>query len=110
MWECVGGSDVIYECKEFNDIMDVWLFEYDGDLHLENATTDEVADCKWMTVSEIRKLYEDKRLVQTLDYFFCVMGADEPDYSNSSDNPLYLHDRYTSQIMTGVPVKMAAIL
>lgn len=29
---------------------------------------------------------------------------------NSSDNPLYLHDRYTSQIMTGVPVKMAAIL
>ena len=28
-------------------------FEYDGDLHLEDATTDEVADCRWMTVSEI---------------------------------------------------------
>ena len=51
--------------------MDVWLFEYDGDLHLEDATTDEVADCKWMTVSEIRKLYENKKLVQTLDYFLC---------------------------------------
>lgn len=67
----IRGTDVKYECKEFNDIMDVWLFEYDGDLHLEDATTDEVADCKWMTVSEIRKLYENKKLVQTLDYFLC---------------------------------------
>lgn len=68
----IRGTDVKYECKEFNDIMDVWLFEYDGDLHLEDATTDEVADCKWMTVSEIRKLYENKKLVQTLDYFFVL--------------------------------------
>ncbi len=64
------------------DIMDVWLFEYDGDLHLEDATTDEVADSRWMTVSEIRKLYEENRFVQTLDYFFCVMEADEPDYGH----------------------------
>ena len=75
------GTDDKYGSKKFNDIMDVWLFEYDGDLHLEDATTDEVADCRWMTVSEIRKLYEDNKLVQTLDYFFCVMEADEPDYS-----------------------------
>lgn len=67
----IRGSDVRYGHKAFNDIMDVWLFEYDGDLHLEDATTDEVADCKWMTVSEIRKLYENKKLVQTLDYFLC---------------------------------------
>lgn len=60
----------------FNDIVDVWLFEYDGGLHLEAATTDEVADCRWMTVSEIRKLYEDNRLVQTLDYFFRVMETE----------------------------------
>lgn len=59
-----------------SDIVDVWLFAYDGDLHLDDATTDEVADCRWMTVSEIRKLYEDNRLVQTLDYFFCVMETD----------------------------------
>ena len=61
----------------FNDIVDVWLFEYDGDLHLDDATTDEVSDCRWMTVSEIRKLYEDKRLVQTLDYFFCAVEVDQ---------------------------------
>ena len=28
----------------FHDMVDVWLFEYDGGLHLEDATTDEVAD------------------------------------------------------------------
>lgn len=106
MWECVGGSvlmgessidGALREVKEevgldldpetgkilftkvrstFNDILDVWLFEYDGDLHLDAATTDEVADCRWMTVSEIRKLYADNRLVQTLDYFFCVMETE----------------------------------
>lgn len=70
------------ECKPFNDIMDVWIFEYDGELHLEAATTDEVASCRWMTVSEIKKLYEDKKLVQTLDYFFCAVEAKQPDYSH----------------------------
>lgn len=107
MWECVGGSvlmgessidGALREVKEevgldlepeagkilfskirstFNDIVDVWLFEYDGDLHLDDATTDEVSDCRWMTVPEIRKLYEDNRLVKTLDYFFCTMEADQ---------------------------------
>lgn len=102
MWECVGGSvlmgensidGALREVKEevgldlkpetgrilftkirsaFNDIVDVWLFEYGGDLHLDDATTDEVADCRWMTVSEIKKLYEDNRLVPTLDYFFRI--------------------------------------
>lgn len=77
----IRGRDDKYECKVFNDIMDVWLFDYDGELQLEAATTDEVASCKWMAVSEIRKLYEEKKLVQTLDYFFCAMEADGPDYS-----------------------------
>ncbi len=78
----IRGTDYKYECKVFNDIMDVWLFDYDGELRLEEATTDEVAACKWMTISEIRKLYEEKKLVQTLDYFFCAVEADEPDYSH----------------------------
>lgn len=106
MWECVGGSvlmgegsldGALREVKEevgldlepetgkilftqireaFHDIVDVWLFEYDGGLRLEAATTDEAADCRWMTVSDIRKLYEENKLVETLDYFFCVMEAD----------------------------------
>ena len=78
----IRGTDVKYECKAYNDIMDVWLFNYSGEVQLETAITNEVADCKWMTVSEIRKLYEEKKLVQTLDYFFCAMEADEMDYSH----------------------------
>lgn len=104
MWECVGGSVImgessidgaLREVKEEvgldlgpeagkllftkvreSDIVDVWLFEYDGGLHLGDATTDEVADCRWMTVSEIRKLYEDNRLVETLNYFFHVVETE----------------------------------
>lgn len=59
-------------------VVHVWIRNPKGELQLEAATTDEVAACKWMTVSEIRKLYEEKKLVQTLDYFFCAMEADEP--------------------------------
>lgn len=103
----IRGSDVEYECKEYNDIMDVWLFHYDGELQLEAATTDEVSACKWMTVSEIRKLYEEKKLVQTMDYFFCVLKEQEPDYSGiigkmvkgTVDRPLGTsHPRYPEMI------------
>lgn len=54
----------------FNDIKDVWLFPYDGEILLENATTDEVADAKWMTKSEIKEYYRSGKLVPTLAYFF----------------------------------------
>ena len=56
--------------KRFGDIMDVWLFDFDGDADLDTATTDEVADARWMRVEEIRTLYEEGKLVHTLDYFF----------------------------------------
>jgi len=100
MWECVGGSvtagedsltGAIREAKEevgvdldpaqgklvnstirdhFQDIKDVWVFLYDGDIDLRRATTDEVADMRWMTVEEIRALYDAGKLVHTLGYFF----------------------------------------
>ena len=68
--------------KPVQDIMDVWLFEYDGESQLEKATTKEAADCKWMSADEIRKLYDDGKLVSSLDYFFCAFGVKEPDYGN----------------------------
>lgn len=100
MWECVGGSVVkgedsltgaIREAKEeigvdlpekgaklvlsrvrdwFDDIFDVWLWEYDGEVDLEKATTKEVAQVKWMSVDEIRGMFESGEMVQTLGYFF----------------------------------------
>ncbi len=54
-------------------ILDVWLFTYDGPLSLENATTNEVAQCVWMTMKEIRELYDSRKLVQTLGYIFSTI-------------------------------------
>ena len=56
--------------KKFNDILDIWVFNYDGEVVLNNATTDEVAQVKWLDRSEILKLYNDGELVSTLYYFF----------------------------------------
>ncbi len=55
---------------KMQDIMDVWLFEYDGELNLANATTDEVSEIAWMTIDEIKELYEKGVLVPTLEYIF----------------------------------------
>lgn len=98
-WECVGGSvttgedsltGAIREAEEevgvalapergrllhstvrdhFQDIRDDWLFTYDGETDLSRATTDEVAQIRWMTVPEIRALLEAGELVHTLAYF-----------------------------------------
>ncbi|MBQ2928593.1 MAG: NUDIX domain-containing protein [Clostridia bacterium] len=99
-WESVGGSvtagedsqtGALREAKEevgvdldpalgklvnstirdhFQDIKDDWVFLYDEEISLANATTDEVADMRWMTVAEIRRLYDTGELVHTLGYFF----------------------------------------
>ena len=63
----------------FQDIKDVWCFTYDGEIDLRNATTDEVADMRWMTVEEIRQLYDTGKLVHTLGYFF-----DDPELGGSA--------------------------
>ena len=54
----------------FSDILDVWLFSYDGTVALENATTDEVAQVRWMRKSQIKDLFDRGELVHTLSYFF----------------------------------------
>ena len=58
----------------FSDILDVWLFSYDGPIALENATTNEVAQVRWMTKAQIRSLYDCGELVHTLGYFFDTEG------------------------------------
>lgn len=59
------------ECR---DIMEVYLFEYDGEVDLNNSTTDEVTQIMWMTIDEIKALYAKKQMVYTLDYFFKKMA------------------------------------
>ena len=52
--------------KKLNAIVDVWLFKYDGEVDLKNATTDEVESVKWMTKNEIYKLYDSGMMVNNI--------------------------------------------
>ena len=60
----------IIDGKIFNDIMDVWLFEYDREVDLGNATTGEVAQVAWMNRKQIKELFDANMFVDTLEYFF----------------------------------------
>ena len=64
--------------RRFNDILDVWLFNYDGTVDLKNAETDEVAQSKWLAPSEIREMLENGELVQTLSYFTKKIDVKQP--------------------------------
>ncbi len=55
---------------EFRDILDIWLFPYDGPIPLEEATTKEVVEALWMSKEQIRALFDAGKLVHTLEYFF----------------------------------------
>ncbi len=59
---------------KFTDIVDVWLFEYDGPVSLDQATTKEVAQTTWMTKEQIKELFDTGKLVHTLGYFFTTEG------------------------------------
>ena len=52
--------------KRYNDIVDVWLFEYHGDVDLHKASTKEVVQVKWMKKTEIRALYEAGEMVSSI--------------------------------------------
>ena len=55
-----------------NDINDIYLYEYDGDIDLTLATTDEVKQAKWMDRSEIVSLFLNGEVVtgiKDLSYF-----------------------------------------
>ena len=54
----------------FSDYMYIWLFHYDGDFFLEEASTKEVAQARWMTVAEIQELQNNGTLSPPLNYFF----------------------------------------
>lgn len=59
---------------KFADIVDVWLFEYNGPVSLNQATTKEVAQTAWMNKEQIKELFDTGNLVHTLGYFFTTEG------------------------------------
>ena len=52
-----------------NHFLDIWLFQYDGEVPLSKAATDEVAQTKWLYPDEIQSLLDSGVLVHTLAYF-----------------------------------------
>ena len=54
----------------FSDIVDVWLFPYDGPVSLETATTNEAAQIAWLDKKQIKELFDQGDFVDTLGYFF----------------------------------------
>lgn len=72
------GRKVLTQIRDFagdvrvNDINDVYLFDYDGPVSLSQATTDEVAQVKWMRRHEIKELYKKGEMISVikdLSYF-----------------------------------------
>ena len=55
---------------EFYDYMYIWLFHYDRDFSLEDASTKEVAQARWMTPEEIQEFQDKGILAPPLTYFF----------------------------------------
>ncbi|MBR0423521.1 MAG: NUDIX domain-containing protein [Clostridia bacterium] len=56
--------------KNINSILDAFIFHYDGEVDLKNATTDEVESIKWMSPDEIYELHKKGLLVNMFDYCF----------------------------------------
>ena len=67
---CFSKVRRIVDEKPFNDILDVWCVSYDGPVSIQNATTDEVSQFRWMSPFEIHKLMDSGKFVDTLAYFF----------------------------------------
>jgi 8-oxo-dGTP pyrophosphatase MutT (NUDIX family) len=78
-----AGRLVLTQVRDFaegtrvNDITAVYLFPYDGDIPLSDASTDEVVQAKWAARDEIRQLWKNGEMVsgiKDLSYFI-----DDPD-------------------------------
>lgn len=75
----VRDRDDLCTGEIFRDILDVWLFSYDGAVSLTNALTDEVADCRFAELETIRELLDAGQFVPTLNYCFCVLDTPAPE-------------------------------
>ena len=56
--------------KPYNDILNVWLYDYDGEVDISKATTDEVCEAKWVALDEIKEIEEAGLFVPSMDYIF----------------------------------------
>ena len=79
-----AGGKVLTQIRDYaggsrvNDINDVYLFSYDGQVRLSEASTDEVARAEWMTREEITSLYDSGKMVSVIkDLSYFIENGDE---------------------------------
>lgn len=60
--------------RRFGDIMDAWLFDFEGEARLDKADG-EVREARWMDPDEIRALFTGGEMVGTLEYFFAFSSC-----------------------------------
>ena len=63
--------------EKYHVIEDTWLFNYDGEIDLSKATTNEVCEVKWMTKDEIKKSFDKGEFVPTLKYILEIGDKNE---------------------------------
>lgn len=63
--------------EKYHVIEDTWLFNYDGEINLSKATTNEVCEVKWMTKDEIKKSFDKGEFVPTLKYILEIGDKNE---------------------------------
>nr|WP_255723322.1 NUDIX domain-containing protein [Sporosarcina sp. ACRSL] len=97
MWECPGGSALAGESsldaalrevreeiginlpsdkgkliksdRRKNDFRDVWLFHHDFSIEETVLQPEEVIDAKWVSILELKSMFNDGLVVPTLGYY-----------------------------------------
>ena len=59
----------VIDGRKRGDIVDVWLFDFDGVFDLSKASTDEVEQAHWMTKQQVKQLLDSGEMVSSLGYF-----------------------------------------
>ena len=59
-----------YMGKKYNDILTAYIFDYNGEVDLDAATTDEVSSFDWLDLDEVKKLQDDGLFVPSHEYVF----------------------------------------
>lgn len=58
---------------KFHDFKDTYLFRYDGEVPLDEATTDEVCQVRWMTAEQVEELLDTGKMAATLRVSFAAV-------------------------------------
>ena len=65
-----NNIELILSFRRKYDFVDVWLVKQDIDISTLKLQADEVADVKWATIDEIKRLMENDKLAKSINVYF----------------------------------------